>query len=64
MLTLKNIAMSEQESIPINNELDIVIARQKGREIAKNFGFASIDLALIATAISDSGESRIEAGDR
>ena len=40
-------------SIPINNELDIVIARQKGREMAKEIGFAAIDLALIATAISE-----------
>jgi serine/threonine-protein kinase RsbT len=40
-------------NIPINNEFDIVIARQKGREMAKDFGFASIDLALIATAISE-----------
>ena len=42
-----------KERISINNELDIVIARQRGREIAKNFGFALIDLALIATAISE-----------
>jgi len=40
-------------SIPIINELDIVVARQKGREMAKEFGFVSIDLALIATAISE-----------
>jgi serine/threonine-protein kinase RsbT len=45
--------MNLKESIPINNDLDIVIARQKGREIAQNLGFVSIDLALIATAISE-----------
>ncbi|MBA2651372.1 MAG: anti-sigma regulatory factor [Tatlockia sp.] len=45
--------MNDRQSIPINNELDIVIARQKGRELAKNFGFTLVDLALIATAISE-----------
>lgn len=45
--------MENKVAIPINNELDIVIARQKGREMAKEFGFVTIDLALIATAISE-----------
>jgi serine/threonine-protein kinase RsbT len=45
--------MNIKVNIPINNELDIVIARQRGREMANNFGFALIDLALIATAISE-----------
>jgi serine/threonine-protein kinase RsbT len=45
--------MNRKASIAINNELDIVNARQTGRDMAKNFGFTSIDLALIATAISE-----------
>jgi serine/threonine-protein kinase RsbT len=45
--------MENKVTVAVNNELDIVIARQKGREMAKDFGFASIDLALIATAISE-----------
>jgi serine/threonine-protein kinase RsbT len=45
--------MENKISISIDNEFDIVIARQKGREMAKEFGFATIDLALIATAISE-----------
>lgn len=45
--------MDNKISIPINSELDIVIARQKGREAAKEFGFAGLDQALIATAISE-----------
>jgi serine/threonine-protein kinase RsbT len=45
--------MENKVSIPINTEFDIVIARQKGREMAKDYGFATIDLALIATAISE-----------
>ena len=45
--------MGNKITIPINSELDIVVARQKGREMAKEFGFATVDLALIATAISE-----------
>jgi len=45
--------MKNKVSIPINDEFDIVIARQKGREMAKDLGFATIDLALVATAISE-----------
>jgi serine/threonine-protein kinase RsbT len=40
-------------TMPINVEYDIVLARQKAREMAKGFGFASIDLALISTAVSE-----------
>lgn len=45
--------MTNETKIPINSELDIVLARQIGREMAKEFGFTTIDLALIATAISE-----------
>lgn len=45
--------MKGKTVISINNELDIVIARQKGRALASELGFYSIDLALIATAISE-----------
>jgi serine/threonine-protein kinase RsbT len=45
--------MSKKETIPINNDLDIVIARQRGRALASALGFLSIDLAMIATAISE-----------
>ncbi len=39
--------------VRINSDLDIVAARQKGRELAKKRGFGPIDLAIIATAISE-----------
>ncbi len=39
--------------VPIASDSDIVTARQKGRELAVQLGFASADLALIATAISE-----------
>ncbi|MGA3325343.1 MAG: anti-sigma regulatory factor [Terriglobia bacterium] len=39
--------------IPIGSDLDIIIARQKGREMVAGMGFSSTDLTLIATAISE-----------
>ncbi|TAK79200.1 MAG: anti-sigma regulatory factor [Gammaproteobacteria bacterium] len=40
-------------SIPIVTDNDIVSARQQARELAKNSGFSSSELAVIATAISE-----------
>jgi serine/threonine-protein kinase RsbT len=39
--------------VGINSDLDIVTARQQGRRLANDLGFGSIDLAIIATAISE-----------
>ncbi len=39
--------------IPVNSEIDIVAARQKGREMAAPLGFSNTELTLIATAISE-----------
>jgi serine/threonine-protein kinase RsbT len=39
--------------VPIDRDADIVAARQKGREMASYCGFATTDLAVIATAISE-----------
>lgn len=39
--------------VPITSDIDIVYARQKGRELASQLGFSSSELALIATAISE-----------
>src|SRR5487761_595222 len=44
---------AEEVRVPITNELDIVTARQKGREVARQVGAQYTDLALIATAISE-----------
>ena len=44
---------SHEIKVPINEDVDIVTARQKGRELAKELGFTATDLALIATAISE-----------
>jgi serine/threonine-protein kinase RsbT len=40
-------------TIPIERELDIVSARQKGRELAATMGFSGTDQTLLATAISE-----------
>jgi serine/threonine-protein kinase RsbT len=39
--------------VSINSDQDIVLARQKGRALATELGFASGDATLIATAISE-----------
>jgi serine/threonine-protein kinase RsbT len=39
--------------VPIESDVDIVSARQQGRELAAQLGFSPSDLALIATAISE-----------
>lgn len=38
---------------PVKSDLDIVLCRQKGRELAVQMGFVYSDGALIATAISE-----------
>lgn len=45
--------MSQRIEVPIHEELDIVRARQEGRQMARNLGFGAVDLARIATAISE-----------
>ena len=42
-----------ETSIHLERELDIVTARQKGRELAASMGFSSTDQTLLATAISE-----------
>lgn len=37
----------------INSDQDVVVARQRGRALATELGFASSDATLIATAISE-----------
>jgi len=39
--------------VPIHSDLDIMVARQRGRELAAQLGFSGTDLTLIATAISE-----------
>jgi serine/threonine-protein kinase RsbT len=45
--------MPIETCVPIEHEMDIVTARQKGRELAASRGFSSTDQTLVATAISE-----------
>ena len=45
--------MASEAVIPINADIDVVAARQKGRELATELGFVSTDATLLATAISE-----------
>jgi serine/threonine-protein kinase RsbT len=44
---------AEEVEVAISSDLDIVLARQKGRAMAIELGFSSGDATLIATAISE-----------
>lgn len=45
--------MSPEIRVPIEREEDIVVARQKGRELAAETGFSNTDRTIIALAISE-----------
>ncbi len=45
--------MPDDAQAPIERDVDIVTARQLGRELAAKAGFTGSDLTLIATAISE-----------
>lgn len=45
--------MADEVRISIRQDMDIVTARQLGREMAGRIGFAGSDLTVIATAISE-----------
>jgi serine/threonine-protein kinase RsbT len=42
-----------EERIQIQTEQDIVVARQRAREIARSLGFGMVDQSRIATAVSE-----------
>jgi serine/threonine-protein kinase RsbT len=39
--------------VPVESDIDIVAARQKGRALATRLGFSSSDATIVATAISE-----------
>jgi serine/threonine-protein kinase RsbT len=45
--------MENEAQIEISSAIDIVAARQKGRNLAINLGFSGSDLTMIATAVSE-----------
>ena len=57
--------MNENEVlVPVASEIDVVIARQQGRELAARLGFSKTNLALIATAISEIARNIVEYADK
>lgn len=45
--------MDPEARVPIEHDTDIVIARQKGRELAAQSGLSATEQTLVATAISE-----------
>jgi len=45
--------VASETVVPITTDTDVVVARQKGRELAAELGFVSTDSTLLATAISE-----------
>ncbi len=52
--------MADEVCLTIDSEIDVVTARQKGRELATELGFSSTELTLIATAISEIARNIVE----
>lgn len=50
--------------IAISTEVDVMLARQKGRALAAGLRFSAVDLALIATAISELARNVISYAER
>jgi serine/threonine-protein kinase RsbT len=50
-------AVDSDVRVPIDGELDILSARQSGRELATALGFDNVSQTLIATAISELGRN-------
>jgi serine/threonine-protein kinase RsbT len=50
--------------VRIARDADVVVARQKGRQVALELGFGSVDLTLIATAISEIARNIVKFADR
>jgi serine/threonine-protein kinase RsbT len=49
--------VADEQRIRVETEADLVTARMKGRELARQLGFSSVDQTLIATAISELGRN-------
>lgn len=42
-----------QETIQIHNETDAIVARQRGRDVARRLGFSVVDQTRVAISISE-----------
>jgi serine/threonine-protein kinase RsbT len=45
--------VSDEVRVTVSSDVDVVEARQRGRELAAELGFSTTDLTLIVTAISE-----------
>lgn len=52
--------MLEETAVPVAVDHDIVVARQRGRELAARLGFSATDQISIATAISELSRNIVE----
>ena len=50
--------------VPVSRDADVVLARQKGREVAALVGFSATEQTLIATAISEVTRNIVKFADR
>jgi serine/threonine-protein kinase RsbT len=47
------VTLNDEIRVRVESDVDVVEARQKGRELAAQLGFSTTDLTLIVTAISE-----------
>ena len=52
------------ECVPIRDEADIVVARQRGRTLAEHAGFRGTDSTIIATVISELARNIVDYASR
>src|SRR4051794_4148443 len=57
-------ALATEVCVPITTDVDVVVARQKGREIAAGHGFSATEQTLIATAISELARNIVSYAER
>jgi serine/threonine-protein kinase RsbT len=56
--------MTDEVSLRVDREADVVTVRQKGRELAAAAGLSGSDLTVVATAISEIARNIITYADR
>ena len=60
----KETATGDAQRVQITRDADVVIARQRGREIAGRAGFSATDQTVIATAISEIARNIVKFAER
>ena len=56
--------MPDEVSLRVDHDADVVLARQRGREMAAAAGISGSDLTVVATAISEIARNIIAYGER